>query len=487
MNHLFFYLFLFGTNQAWASLDCSSSVQNAIPLLQAVEIKKWTDTESAVVTLSAKELSQTHMRITAPLRSEFDILIIQSNQNALLALVPKSKNQVVQWQLTDIPIQDFVTESVSLEKSRVVFKIKKQKWWQKDLTKFKSHLVIAPKIQFEAVSFESLVSYLKSNPRLQDPKNPTSQWSWVKSLFGKSWTKIFSPQGKLNALESSIDILEEKKLIVPKKEKFLHVNGEIFTSLMTIVENSPFTGNLAPGHYQILGRFSASMKDLNLKNAQNEAETNSLAISLLIFKTGDLKEIPGVLFLQDSLPNITNVGLQNYALSNNPNFAFRPTNLTELIEQSFAIFGVGFSSLKNSRDSGRGVQGNFRSTLGAAGVGFENNDMILGPKFIALKSSGLNNQNVRGSAKTHADLLKNDPNHQFQLITSEDGKNWQQLGALHSFQWLNIDSHELTFPHSTAGTIDPNSLRAAGGLPKSTGLILPTSITTYPTSSEQIP
>lgn len=472
---------------AQADTNCRQSVQNSTPLLEAVEQKKWADTEAALVTITEKEISQTRFRTTSPLRPEFEVLVLDSNQKALLALIPKNQTQVVQWQLTSIPIEDFTHASIKIKKSRLIFKVKKQKWWQKETTDFKSQIIITPQLQLEAVTHKSLVDYVKAHPRLQDPNQGSSQWSWLKTLFGKSWTQIFSSKGKLNSLETSTALLEERKLIVPGKEKFLHVNGEVFTSQMTITGTSPFTGSLAPGTYQILGRFSASMKDLKLNSTDNQPETNSLAISLLIFKTQNEKEVPGVLFLQDSLPNIINTGLQNYALTNNPNFAFKPKSLMEFVEQSFAIFGVAFSSFKNSRDSGRGVQGNFRSTLGAAGTNLspENGDRILGPKFIAIQSTTKLDPNL--NPQTHTDILKQNPNHSFQLVHSNDGKNWEVLGSLHGFDWLNVDSHELTFPHSLSGTIDPNTLRAAGGQAKSTGLILPIAIESTQNSDTQLP
>lgn len=466
--------------------SCWESVQTTTSLLEAVQNKKWTDTESSIVALTAQDLKLMRFQSPAPLRPEFEIVIFDSNGFALLALVPRKEmtlenQQVVQWQLTQIPVGDFGPEFLppQLKKGRLHFKIKKQKWWQNQRTDFKSQILVTPKVVLEKVSYHNLKEYLIQNPLMQQP---SGSQSWAQSLFGKAWIKIWSPKGKLNSLEASTEILEQTRIIVPGKNKFLHVKGEVFTSQMTITEQSPFTGDLKPGSYNIVGRLSASIKDFKIKSENGSLQTNSMAMSLLIFKTQSELETPGLLFLQDSLANIENPGLQDFSLTNNPNFGFKPKTVREFFEQGLTVFGVAFSSFKNSRDSGRGVQGNFRSTLGAASSGVElmKGDFVKGPKFIAIRFQSGSEKKDPSDYSSHAEFLKSDRSHGFELVFSEDGNHWRPFGKLHQFDWLNSDSHELTFPHTLSGTIDPQTLKAAGGLSGSPGLLLPSQVIKLP-------
>lgn len=457
-------------------------------LLEAIEREPREDTTMQPVFLTRSDMSRMLTTFSLNLRSDFQLVILKTQQEqTLLALVAKNNSpqsnvenqllnqQVMQWQLLPLAPENILRVENQTGDGALRIIIKSQNFLGFDTTRrLKTKILVARKLNIEPTSFNELVQYLKNNPRNENSARRSLASDLLRLLFGRAWVQIFGPRLQLNALNDSRALLDAERVIVPNKVKHLHVVGQIFTAEFNISADSPYSGHLAPGKYFALGRLSSSMKNLEIENSQGGVEKNSLAMGILLFKTQNQKEAPGLLFVQDSLLPVENPGLTRFQMTNNPGFKFAPTSIREFFEQGFTVLGVGLSSLLNSRDSGRGVQGNYRSTLGAAtdNVITANGDVVFAPRFIALQYNGT----PKPSATTYIESLSSDPAAHFTVRASEDGTVWSELGSLETIDWMGIDSHELTFPHGLGSTINPQVLYPAASTVGIRGLELPVEI-----------
>jgi hypothetical protein len=471
---------------AFAETDCGGLLNMDPISLTAAIHAGLPDVTATPVVLTRSDLGRLVSNFTPNLRPEFEVLIFRSQkEESIVALVPKRQlqnspgfenlvidQQVVQWQTLPVEPDHILGLHPQKAEGALSLMVRARGFWGGETEKrLKTSLIVTNKVNVEKISFADLVHYLRENPHVANSENQSIVPEALRTLFGKVWIKIFARGGGLNSFITSKALLEDHRLIVPGKKKLLHISGQIFTAELNIDSSSPFSGKLAPGRYWILGRLSSSMKNLNIQNQKGEIEPNSLAMGLLIFRTPNQAEQPGLLFLQDSLLPVQNPGLTRFQLTNNPGFAFKPVSVREFFEQGATVAGVGLSSFLSARDSGRGVQGNYRSNNGAAAnsVNLGQGGMVLTPRFLALQFTGP----LDPRAETYSDSLQADPKAEFTLRFSNDGRNWSPLGVLGQIQWMGIDSHELSFPHGKAGTIDPESLRASSSTLGIRGLELP--------------
>ena len=459
-----------------------------LSVLEAIEREQLDDTTMQPVFFTRPDLSRMVTNFPLNLRSEFQLVVLKTRQEqTLLALVAKNNSpqtgtegqllnqQVMQWQLIPIAPENILRVENQTGDGALRIIIRRRNFFGFETTgRLKTKILVARKLNIEPTSFNELVQYLRDNPRNENSARRSLASDLLRFLFGRAWVQIFGPRLQLNALQDSRALLDVERVIVPGKVKHLHVVGQIFTAEFNITPGSPYSGHLAPGKYFALGRLSSSMKNLEIENAQGNVEKNSLAMGILLFRTQNQKEQPGILFVQDSLLPVENPGLTQFQLTNNPGFKFSPTSIREFFEQGFTVVGVGLSSLLNSRDSGRGVQGNYRSTLGAATdmVSTANGDVISAPRFIALQYNGA----LKPAANTYVESLSSDPAASFTVRTSDDGTHWSDLGHLQNIDWMGIDSHELTFPHGFGSTINPQVLLPAASTVGIRGLELPVEI-----------
>lgn len=437
----------------WASTACDINFKTQpIWSVQKAVQQNVVDTDSQIVIFSASDEMNLIAKFDLNFRPDFALVVIPTrDEKSLLALVPKRRGspsllgqQVVQWQLLDVNPKE--VSSVIQQNKDGALKIKVGH------KTVKTKLVISSPVQIIPTSWNSLIAYLKANPLVTEVKANNSI-KILQMLFGKVWIQMIGSKGQFNALDSSKAVLEEKSLIVPGKEKVLHVVGKIFSAELEISSESPFTGQLSSGKYFVVARLSSSLKNFSERNEKGELEPNSLALALLLFKSKDQLEVPGMLFVQDSLVPVVNTNLKQFQLTNNPAFGFKPKSIREFFEQGVTIVGVALSSFLNPRDSGRGIQANYRSTLGAAssGVILADGAKIFGPRFVSVQA------------------IENE----FALKASEDGENWVVIGRMNQVDELNLDSHELTFPHGLSGTIDPQTLKPQGSNQGLKGILLP--------------
>ena len=453
-------------------------------LLTTAEYRRFEDTNFyKPVVFSQKDQSQLVKSFDIDLRPDFALVVIKTEdpENSLIGLVPKKADgstdyvgqQVVQWQRLDIdPILITGIESLK-DNGNLTLTLVDGGWFAP--SRFKTKIVVSKPLKIHPESFEKLAEKMKLSPKIHMPEDkPTPYRNLIRFLFGKAWVQIFGGNGEYNALRDSQDLLTTRYLIDPYKEKNLHVVGSIFTAELSVNADSPFSGFLSPGRYHILGRLSSGMKNLRTTNEQGQLEPNSLAIGLLLFKTKDQEEEPGLLLLQDSLVPVVNPGLMRYALSNNPGFAFKPTTIREFFEQGFTIAGVALASFLNKIDSGRGLQASFRSNQGAAshGVQLDKGETVHSPRYLAIHLKALFNRH----RSHHVHAIREDSNAYFEVQYSENGRDWQKLGRVENINWFGSDSHQLTFPHGLSGGINPNTLIPNSGNAGIKGLQLPIGI-----------
>lgn len=476
-----------------AQEKCSSIYSSVIPSFEkAVLHEELQDITTTNVFLGHQDVLGVASVFKLNLRPDFLLAVHRtSDGRSILSLVAKKRGtnlsqrqqlvgqQVVQWQKLDIVPEDILGIVDHGVEGRVKILInKKSRFGFKYKTELKTQIVLARPLNVNPTSYDDLMTYLRDNPRNENSNRKKMGSDLLRFLFGRAWVKILGPKADLNSLNDSKKILKTQDVIVKNKVKNLHVVGQIFTGELNISSASPYTGHLSPGRYYVVGRLSSGMKNLDIQGANGDVEKNSLAMGLLVFKSKSDKEQPGLLFVQDSLMPLKNPGLSQYQLTNNPGFKFKPGSIREFLEQGFTVFGVGLASLLNSADSGRSVQGNYRSTLGMAtsSVDLSRGEAVVAPRYIALQFNGSYNP----SAKTYVESLSSDPHAQFILRVSDDGQRWADLGSLEQIQWAGIDSHELTFPHGLSGTINPQVLRPANSIVGIRGLELPIEITPHP-------
>lgn len=476
------------------NLHAGSTCKDLFPsprlsVTQAIEREGLADIAMRPVFFTNFDLSRMVTNFPLTLRPDFQLVILrESTGKTILALVAKSdlrsrdgianqllNQQVMQWQTIETAPENILRLENQTRDGRLQLIIRKTNFFGFATTgKVKTQILVARRLNIEPTSFNDLVAYLRSNPRNENSPRRSIASDLLRFLFGRAWVKIFGPRLQLNALQDSRALLDVEQLIVSDKVKHLHVVGQIFTAQFNILATSHYSGNLAPGRYFALGRLSSSMKNLDMENAQAQIEKNSLAMGILLFKTENQKEQPGILFVQDSLLPVENPGLTRFQMTNNPGFKFLPTTLREFFEQGFTVAGVGLSSLLNSRDSGRGVQGNYRSTFGAAAnlVNPAVGEVALAPRFVALQFNGT----LAPGARTYPESLSSDPNATFSVRASDDGANWNALGEMAKIEWQGLDSHELTFPHGLGSTINPQILHPGTSNVGIRGLELPVEI-----------
>jgi hypothetical protein len=434
---------------------------------------RFSDTDRILVRVTNEDLMQVMRKYPLELRADFVLLILAGHDGkAILGLVPRSQKgvfpenlvgqQVVQWTKLDFPEHEI----------RAVMKMNEEGFIRiRHHDKIKrTKIFIAQKLSLEKVSFRSLLKEVQLRSVKKNAPRPGSHL--LRLLFGRAHVKLLGSKGEINSLESSEILLRDNSVLKPKKEKILHVHGELFHGELTINQKSPFSGHLAPGKYIVLGRLSSGLKNLDVKDDQGKPQTNSIALGLLVFKTPDVPEVPGLLFLQDSLAPVKNSNLTSWQFTNNPGFAFRPTSIREFFEQGITVAGVGIASFLNQRDSARGVQGNFRGVYGMASnaVNLAAGESALGPRYLAMELKATPKEDGR----TVVDTIRGDKNATFILRSSEDATLWHRIGSMSGLTWMGLDSHELTFPHGLSGTIDPMTLRPSSSVAGIDGLQVPT-------------
>lgn len=478
--------------------ECRRIYKESLSLL-AVDRLKLEDTLSEAVYFSKADQAQIVDVFSIDFRPDFSVVLLKTaDQKSMVALIPKKKShpndfvgqQVMQWQKIDIAYDQIEGITQPQKRGAIYLNLKNFPELATANARIQTKLIVAKPITIEPTSFATLLTQVKNNPKIHlkedrpSPYKNVFKFLFAKTheglarVFGKKWVDISGPRGEYNALKSSREILDTQKTFIPQKQKVLHVIGEVFSAEFVVSEGIPYSGFLRPGRYFTVGRLSSSMKNMEMLNDRGEPEANSLAMGLLLFKTRDQQEVPGALFFQDSLLPTINPGLKDYRMSNNPGFAYRPKNLREALEQGFTIAGVGLASALSKLDSGRGIQGNFRSNLNAAShsVDFQDGATVWSPRFLSIELLAKTNLQ-----KTHhIDSIRGDADAKFIIQASEDGKSWIRLGQIEKLDWMGIDSHELTFPHGLSGTIDPLSLKPAGSSVGIKGLQLPTDVNSVP-------
>jgi hypothetical protein len=442
------------------------------------------DTDEKIVRVDHRDLQAMVKSFRVDVRPEFVLLLMKDiDDKAVIALVPHSRTgkypqnligqQAVQWQKLAIHARDVISMDKLLGEGPVELRHNSRAALGVTKKKLTSQIFVARRLEINPVSYQSLVEYMRANP-LNLPGARSSHFSnLVTLLFGQAHIRIFGKGGGVNAFEASRDLLQDNNFLKPGKTKVMHVHGELFHGELTISANSRYTGHLAPGRYFVLGRLSSGLKNLNILDRRQREQSNSIAIGLLVFRDRKTPEVPGVLFLQDSLAPVHNSRLSDFQFTNNPGFAFKPTSIREFFEQGFTIGGVGIASFFNRRDSARGVQGNFRSTYGMASTGVElsRGAKVLAPRYLSLAlAEGQRSGGVRVTDTITSGATS------FVLHSSEDSRKWSRLGELKSLTWLGFDSHELSFPHGLSGTIDPQTLRPSSSVVGIRGLQIPNSM-----------
>jgi len=462
---------------------------NRLTLADALQQDLLDSSPSALVVVSKLDLRRQVRTWKAPFRSDIDVVLFRHQRDSnksIVTLVPRRTGsaenayegqQVVQWQVLDVPAENIRDLVPSKEEGPLVFRVHELDSWGRAFTRdFKSQLVVVRALEVKPDSFQSLIQKLRMNPLKTSMQSSGAVSQAVKWLLGRKWVDLVGEGGRFNALQASKEVLRERRLFVPQKTKVLHVAGEIFQGQLVIDSQSPYTGTLSPGQYFVIGRLSAAMKSLKVENKESKDEPNSLAMALLIFRSQDKPEVPGLLFVQDSLKPVTNRGLTQLELSNSPHFKFSPTSFREFLEQGVTIAGVALSSFLSPSDSSRALQASYRTALGAAGNGprLDQGDVVVAPRFVSLQYTG---KWIPGS-ETHIESLKAKANSgaQFVFKTSENGRHWIEHGALRNLEWMGFDSHELTFPHGLSGNIDPQTLRVSTSTAGTEGLLLPIKI-----------
>lgn len=458
----------------------------SISLLDAVLVHDLKDTTSQTIKITPTDYQKVIAHWPASLRPEFEILVLSTNQNQTLLALVHRKNEInnlnfseliigqpaVQWQTINIDAKKI--SGIVVQNSDGPLKIileYKNLFGLNVKTMFETNIILAKLIEINKISYNELIKAIFKKPLLNSSNNSSLSSDVMRKLFGQIWIKIISPKGELNSFEASSKLLQNTEIINPNKEKVLHRSGQVFTAELFVDSSSPFSGRLAAGKYFVVGRLSSALKNLNIYDENGNVQSNSLAIGLLLFRTQDQAEQPGILFLQDSLVNIKNPFLKNLQMTNNPRFSFEPNSTREFFEQGATVMGVAFASFLNSRDSGRNVEGNYRSNFGATSEkdSLINNNNIKTPRYIALEFFG----NIDQNAKTIPETLNTNVSAFFKLRYSDDDTNWINLGTITNIVWQKIDSHELTFPHGFSGAIDPFTLQPMSSGKGPNGLALP--------------
>ncbi|MEM7646852.1 MAG: hypothetical protein AAF203_08090, partial [Pseudomonadota bacterium] len=389
--------------------------------------------------------------------------------------------QVVQWQITDFPVQKIKKIEEYKDGSRLKAFVQKRKRVGKHFvrwawpTKLKK-LFIPNRDTITPIVRQEIIDWALARPLFYQTECGSTLENFVEDtrfndcrIMGPdipaiTWRGNTIP--KLDALEESKDLLNLQKVIVPGKEKGRHPNGTLFFGKMTVDNESPYSGYFAPGEYYVFGRLSSGMRDLNLHNEDGTRQKNSFAFGFMVFKTPDQLETPGFFFTQDSLNPKVNFKLQDFATTNNPFLDFK--NLLDLKENSrddiFDLvttgIGVAAASLLDDTDSARGLRANYRSILGMTrmGVDVSKGEKVITPPHIAITVSA----DSYGESENLIQVLGRAENFEMSItVPSESGL--LPLAKIHDIQWMGFDSHEISFPHarSGVGAIDPLTMRAS--------------------------
>ena len=465
---------------------CGRILSQTLSIQEVTKIEGAQDTDLTPVVIATDDIAFIDKIFPLTSRPDFSVIVFSTEKKKTwIGLVPNPEGkpiakehfvgqQVSQWQILNFQSY-YLTGIVDVEMDGRI-QVSRFGFLSDKLVKVNTNLMVAQPHRIETVSFNQLLTLVRQNPKIHIAnERPTPYKNLIRYLFGRTWIRIFKKHSiELNAMTDSKKLLNTQQVYDSSKEKSLHVVGELFTAKMQINKDSKYTGSLAPGQYHVLARLSSGMKNLEIREEDGSLRTNSLAIGMLIFKSEDNVETPSILFVQDSLRPIANPAIRNYRLTNNPAFSFRPTSIREFFEAGLTVAGVAFSSFIKKIDSGRGLQANYRSALAATanGVNIQSGELVNTTRFISLELQA----KVNPMAATHTEAIREDKNAKFAIQASDNGMDWQSIGALTEINWLSIDSHSLTFPHGLSGTIDPNTLRPSTSSQGIGGLLLPTEV-----------
>ena len=340
-----------------------------------------------------------------------------------------------------------------------------------------SQLYIPEKQEIAPISFDYLVEWANRRPLYYKTDCGITDKSYIisKEFDGCRLVKpaiecLAWEGGVLPTLISkrdSVNLLELDRIIVPNKEKFLHVNGTLFYGSMTVDESSPYSGYFAPGEYKIFGRLSSGMRDLNLyKEDGVTPQKNSLGFAFMVFKNSDQEEVPGIFLTQDTLNPSKNHGIQDIAMSNNPSidllkvFDLSNNSLRDIKELLFSGMGVASASLGHGTDSARGLRANYRSSLGMTrmGVDVHSGEQVVSPPFFTVTVAA----DQFGGGSNYIQYFGRSENLTMNINAYQGGRS-NKIAKIHGITWLGTDSHEISFPHTRngLGAIDPQTLRAS--------------------------
>lgn len=427
--------------------------------------REFSDLDSEPLILKEQDFDRGVKIFISKLRPEFALIAIPFDKSGvLLGIVPRKNlskgqhitkeqlydQQVVQWQLWGVKF-DNIYELIENRHGRVFIVFNERTRFGRRL-KFDTSLATAEEQSIMPVAYNEIIAILRHQ---QQETLPLREAFWSKLFPGFYESQNISISGPhlINGLSASRNLLDAKNVIKRGNHKLIHREGVIFSGMMTVDNRSEYSGDLAPGSYHVIGRLSSGMKDLEYRNEDGSAKTNSMAISLLIFRTEHKKETPGIVMFQDSLLPVFNEHLQSFSMTNHPHFKFKPTNFREALEQGFTIFGVALASFLKKSDSARGLQANTRSLIGAAGNGVDlgKGETIRSPLLTQLD---FNASTIPTRVNNFEKLMRESDDISFQLSVLNERLESSPIAEIRVDEIFN-DNHQIQFPHGLSGAIGP--------------------------------